>query len=347
MRERFGLCEWFHPARMHAAGKLQHEISRMRHAFFIAQMCGLHRFRVNLSWADWLYFDHQCNAEQPFYDCLFDEATQQGIRLLTTVFGFPDSYGIVPSPASPPKPEYYDYYEYFLTQSLARWGEPIEAVQFGNEVTSPTYWNPQADPDLSVFRFMTVLTADIAHAFRKEAVLAGLSPIDQTFFEAVKWDCVNEKVDAVALHGFPGTYGNGSGRGKTWAAHAEGTRTVLEGQCYRTRRIIISEAGAATRLGEEGQVVACADLIHALETVPHIEQAYFFSVHDYPRRFATMQEEVQGFAHSEDDRHMGLLEVTETGYRSKLLLRLLVYGGFGEVCAEARRRGYETPLQFL
>ena len=81
----------------------------------------------------------------------------------------------------------------------------IEAAMLWNEPNNKSHWDPEIDPDWSKFAEMVNLAAD-AIAAANPAVLrlvGGMSPIDPGFVERLGRMGVLDRMDAVAVHGFP------------------------------------------------------------------------------------------------------------------------------------------------
>jgi beta-xylosidase len=81
----------------------------------------------------------------------------------------------------------------------------IEAVMLWNEPNNKSHWDLELDPDWSKFSRMMRLTGDaIAGAAPGLArVLGGISPIDSAFIRNLAGQGVLERLDVIAVHGFP------------------------------------------------------------------------------------------------------------------------------------------------
>ena len=82
---------------------------------------------------------------------------------------------------------------------------PVEAVMLWNEPNNLSHWDFELDPEWRTFSEMTRLAADAVRASNSSmtCVLGGISPIDPLLIERMQRQGVLEKVDAVAVHGFP------------------------------------------------------------------------------------------------------------------------------------------------
>ena len=81
----------------------------------------------------------------------------------------------------------------------------IEAVMFWNEPNNKSHWDFEIDPDWRIFSEMVKLAAEAVHAEnpRLLKVLGGISPIDPGFVRNMDSKGVLQRLDVVALHGFP------------------------------------------------------------------------------------------------------------------------------------------------
>jgi beta-xylosidase len=81
----------------------------------------------------------------------------------------------------------------------------IEAAVIWNEPNNKSHWDPEIDPDWSRYAEMASLAADAIEREnpRITKVLGGISPIDPHFIRRMMQFGVIDRVDAVAVHGFP------------------------------------------------------------------------------------------------------------------------------------------------
>ena len=81
----------------------------------------------------------------------------------------------------------------------------IEAVMLWNEPNNLSHWDFELDPEWQIFSDMVRVASD---AIRTEngsilRVLGGISPIDPLFIERMSRQGVLDRIDVVAVHGFP------------------------------------------------------------------------------------------------------------------------------------------------
>jgi len=81
----------------------------------------------------------------------------------------------------------------------------IEAAMIWNEPNNKSHWDPEIDPEWTMFADMAIQAADAIRRANPEVkrVLGGISPIDPFWIERMKDYGVIDAVDVVALHGFP------------------------------------------------------------------------------------------------------------------------------------------------
>jgi len=86
----------------------------------------------------------------------------------------------------------------------------IEAVKFWNEPNNKSHWDRELDPDWSAYAEMVKLASDAVRAENAslKQVLGGMSPIDASFTQRMNDYGVLERLDAVAVHGFPLDWNN-------------------------------------------------------------------------------------------------------------------------------------------
>jgi beta-xylosidase len=81
----------------------------------------------------------------------------------------------------------------------------VEAVMFWNEPNNMSHWDAEVDPGWTLFAQMvsTAAAAVQAEAPRVTRVLGGISPIDPAFVTNLQGQGALERMDAIAVHGFP------------------------------------------------------------------------------------------------------------------------------------------------
>ncbi len=176
----------------------------------------------------------------------------------------------------------------------------IEAAMLWNEPNNKSHWDPEIDPDWSKFAQMANLAADaiasVNPAVRR--MVGGMSPIDPSFLERLKRMGVFERIDAVAVHGFPLDWN--LWQIDDWPAKIEEIRAVTDLPVW------VTEVGVSSFGSEEVQawgVRRTAELLDGL-----VERIHWYSLYDLPRAWeaTTRHKEAEGSSYY---RHfyMGLL----------------------------------------
>ena len=176
----------------------------------------------------------------------------------------------------------------------------IEAVMFWNEPNNKSHWDFSLDPDWRVYGEMVKLaaTAVAAENPRLVRVLGGISPIDGAFIRNMQSQRVLDRLDAVAVHGFPLDWNHWNIH--EWPAKLDEIRAVTD------LPIWVSEVGVSSFGAEEVQewgLQRTADLL--IGRAPRI---HWYSLYDLPRAWpaTTRHREAEGSSYY---RHfyMGLL----------------------------------------
>jgi beta-xylosidase len=81
----------------------------------------------------------------------------------------------------------------------------IEAAMIWNEPNNKSHWDPEIDPDWSIYARTVVDAGKAIQAANPEVtrVLGGISPIDPHYIQRLKDMGALEWVDVIAVHGFP------------------------------------------------------------------------------------------------------------------------------------------------
>ena len=176
----------------------------------------------------------------------------------------------------------------------------IEAVMFWNEPNNKSHWDFEIDPQWQIFAEMIKLAADAVKAENPllTKVLGGISPIDPSFIRNMQGQGVLDRLDVVAVHGFPLDWNH-------WQIHQWPER-LAEIEAVTGLPVWVSEVGVSTFGAEEVQefgLQRTAELL--MGRVPRI---HWYSLYDLPRAWpaTTRHREAEGSAYY---RHfyMGLL----------------------------------------
>lgn len=177
----------------------------------------------------------------------------------------------------------------------------VEALMLWNEPNNKSHWDFEIDKDWSIFSEMVKTAADAIRAENSKLprVLGGISPIDPEFMRRMQRHGVLEKLDAVAVHGFPLDWNHW--QINEWPRKLEEIREVVE-----NKPIWVSEVGISTFGAEEVQEWGLGRTAELL--IGRAPRIHWYSLYDLPRAWpaTTRHREAEGSAYY---RHfyMGLL----------------------------------------
>lgn len=176
----------------------------------------------------------------------------------------------------------------------------IEAAMIWNEPNNKSHWDRELDPDWMLFADMAIAAADAIAAENPAIpkVLGGISPIDPVFIESMKQRGLLDRLDAVAVHGFPLDWNLWQIR--EWPEKLDEIRAVTDLPVW------VSEVGVSSFGAEEVQawgVDRTAELL-----VGRAPRIHWYSLYDLPSAWeaTTRHREAEGSSYY---RHfyMGLL----------------------------------------
>lgn len=176
----------------------------------------------------------------------------------------------------------------------------IEAVMFWNEPNNKSHWAFEHDPEWMKFAAMVSLAADAVAAEnpRLTRVLGGISPIDSAFVQRMDRLGVLERLDVVAVHGFPLDWNNW--RLNDWPAK------IAEIAAVTRLPVWVSEVGVSTFGADEVQVFGLERTAELL--VGRVPRIHWYSLYDLPQAWpaTTRHKEAEGSSYYRHF-HMGLL----------------------------------------
>jgi CDP-paratose 2-epimerase len=290
-RPTLGILQWLRPG----------EVERVEQLIRDLRAIGVKELRTGISWADW----HSKDGEN-WYAWLLPRLAQE-VNVLPCFHYTPASLGIAPSECSPPRnpKQYADFLDVFIT----RFGEHFEWIELWNKPRSPAEWNVTLDPDWLIFCEMVGGAAHWARQRGKKTVLGASGPMDAQWVRLMCERGVMQYIDAVGIHGFPGTF---EFWWDGWNAKIARVRNVLlQHRCKA--EIWITETGYSTwRHDEREQIVAFLNAIRA-----PAERVYWYSAHDI---------ELTQYALCADKRE-NYFGLRRSDGSEKLLFRLLAQGG--------------------
>ena len=152
----------------------------------------------------------------------------------------------------------------------------IEAIKFWNEPNNLSHWDFKLDPEWVEFSRMVLLGIEAVRAVRPELplVLGGISPIDPFFLNLLKGHGVLDKLDAVAIHGFPLDWNHW--QINDWPAKIAEVRTVTD------LPIWVTEVGASSFGAEEVQLLGLQRTGELLLAHPDVQRVFWYSLLDLP-----------------------------------------------------------------
>ncbi|MFE1745346.1 NAD-dependent epimerase/dehydratase family protein [Coleofasciculus sp. H7-2] len=293
-----GILEWFRPG----------ESERVEQVLTDLKTIGVEELRTGVSWADWY-----TPAGQEWYTWLLPRLAQE-VNVLPCFHYLPPSLGIVPRTCSPPRTPK-DYAD-FLDEMITRFGKYFKWVELWNEPNNLNDWDWRLDPQWKIFCEMVGGAAYWAQQRGKKTVLAGMSPVDPNLLGILCDRGVLANIDAVGIHGFPGTW---EFDWQEWSVKVSKVRRVLERYSLEPE-IWITETGFSTwKHDEHGQLRAFVNAIAA-----PVDRVYWYAAYDLHPDLPT-----QDGLHSDVRHyHMGFKRPDGT---PKLLFRLWATGGIEAV----------------
>ena len=252
--------------------------------------------RTYISWADW------DSAEgEAWYSWLLPRLARE-VNVVPCVLYTALSQGVVARPSAPPwdPKSYGDFIDVLIT----RFGDCFEWIELWNEPDRLTEWDRTLDPHWQTFCAMIGGAAYWAQRRGKRTVLGGLSAFDPNWLELMFRRGVMQYMDAVGIHGFPGS---SQGTWQGWPALLHSVQQSLDHHRCGAEIWITSTGYSTWRHDEYEQLRA---FVSAMETP--VERIYWYSVRDLDPEFSTRE----GFHADDRDYHFGL-------YRSDLTPKLL------------------------
>ncbi len=284
-----GIIEWFRPG----------EYTRVEHVLADLRSLDVGDLRTGFSWADW----HAPEGVE-WYDWLIPRLAAE-VTILPCFVYTPPSLGIAPKASSPPREP--KAYADFLDQIMTRLGEHFEWLELWTEPNNRNNWDGYLDPAWQIFCEMVGGAAYWAQQRGKKTVLGGTCPTDLNWLDLMCQRGVMRYIDAVGVHGFPGTW---EFDWKGWPETIAKVQEVLRRRGLNPA-IWITEAGYSTwRHDEHQQLCEFAKFMEA-----PVHRAYWYSAHDLHRDLRHQD----GFHRDERHYHFGLKH--DTG-KAKLLLRV-------------------------
>ena len=176
----------------------------------------------------------------------------------------------------------------------------IEAVMIWNEPNNKSHWDPEIDPDWSLFADMAIAACKAVRDVNPSlpSVLGGISPIDANFISNLIGKGVLDHLEGVAVHGFPLDW-------NLWSIH-EWPAKIDEIRAVTNLPIWVSEVGVSSFGAEEVQAWGLDRTAELL--VGRAPRIHWYSLYDLPRAWpaTTRHKEAEGSSYYRHF-HMGLL----------------------------------------
>ncbi|MEX2574538.1 MAG: NAD-dependent epimerase/dehydratase family protein [Balneolaceae bacterium] len=285
-----GILEWFH------LGDTEHVNKTIQHLKEI----GISELRTGISWAD-----YHTDEGKKWLSWLIPTLAEH-VRILPCFHYTPPSVGLLPKTSSPPRrPEYYADFTHTILQL---YGDYFDWVELWNEPNNTSEYDFRLDPDWSIFNKMISGAAGEAKKHGKNVLLGGMSPIDPGWLRHMYHIGLMKSIDAVGIHGFPGTFDSDW---DGWDTVVEKTQDVID-TCGGDQKIWITEVGYSTWQQDEKKQIE--EFVNVTEAP--VERAYWYSLYDLHSKRPT----VDGFHLDDREYHFGMVD--ESGM-PKLLYRLL------------------------
>jgi beta-xylosidase len=199
----------------------------------------------------------------------------------------------------------------------------IEAAMLWNEPNNKSHWDLELDPDWSRFAGMARLAGDAiaAEAPGLPRVLGGISPIDPLFIANLAGKRVLERLDVIAVHGFPLDW-------NLWTID-EWPAKLQEIEAAGGLPVWVSEVGASSFGAEEVQEFGLQRTAELL--IGRTPRIHWYSLYDLPKAWpaTTRHREAEGSSYY---RHfyMGLLR--EDGTLKRAARRFADYAPALGIC---------------
>ena len=234
-----GVVEWF---RLGDYARVDPALDRIR-------ALGFGHLRTHLSWADW-----HAEGGREWYDWLIPRLAAR-VELLPCIHYVPPSLSETGRADGPPRD--LDAYAGFV-EILTRYDGCFRAVELWNEPNNLLDWDWRADTDWVKFCTMVGAAAHWARRRGVFTVLGGPCPLDLNWLRIIGERGVLDEADAIAIHGFPGTWDSNALGWRSWEEAVGSVRELAAGFGLAPE-VWITEGGystwraysvSATRIGQ-------------------------------------------------------------------------------------------------
>ena len=177
----------------------------------------------------------------------------------------------------------------------------LEAAMIWNEPNNKSHWDPEIDPDWSIFGRTVIAAAKAIGQVNPDIkrVLGGISPIDPLFIQRMTGYGVLDHVEVIAVHGFPLDW-------NLWPIHEWPNKIAEIEAVAPNHEIWATEVGVGSFGAEEVQVFGVDRTAELL--VGRVPRVFWYSLFDLPHAWGatTRHREAEGSSYY---RHfyMGLI----------------------------------------
>ncbi|MDX3911094.1 MAG: beta-xylosidase [Sphingobium sp.] len=177
----------------------------------------------------------------------------------------------------------------------------IEGAMIWNEPNNKSHWDPEVDPDWSIYADTVVRAGESIRRANPDVkrVLGGMSPIDPFWVQRMREMGALDAVDVVAVHGFPLDW-------NLWPIHAWPDKIAEIEAVAPDKEIWATEVGVGSFGAEEVQVFGVTRTAELL--VGRVPRIFWYSLFDLPQSWGatTRHREAEGSSYY---RHfyMGLI----------------------------------------
>jgi len=294
LREKLGVCQWFH-FQDHEA--VERTVAAMREM-------GVGLLRTGISWADFLR-----PGGREWYDWQMSKLGE--FDVLLSVWHTPPSIAEAPTCNAPPK-RLQDYAD-FIDQVITLYGRRFQSLELWNEPNNRLKWNfPEFDPRWEKFSEMIGAAAYWAKHRGIKTVLGGMIPVDHHWLELQREREVLRHIDVVSIHAFPGMWFPDHPNWD-WCDHWKGweEKVAYISAYTEGKPVWVTETGIATwdlALKREAKYELQVEALVAAGAAP-AERVYWYSAIDLDEK----RDAIEGFHVDENEYHMGL--VKHDGFR--------------------------------
>jgi CDP-paratose 2-epimerase len=293
-----GIVQWFRPG--------DHDL--VEDCIVSLKEIGVQRLRTHLSWAD-----YHGESGRAWYEWLLDRLGKQ-FDLLPCVHYTPPFLSENGRTSGPPRD--LRALANFVDEIISTHGDCFDTLELWNEPNNLLDWDWRLDPDWMKFCTMIGAAAFWARTRGKRVVLGGACPTDTNWLRLMGTRGILNVVDAVGVHGFPGTWD--SVEGGTWPGHWTGVLDDVREMTHGFNpglELWITETGYSTwRNDPYRQVDAFLKAVDA-----PADRLYWYGLRDLPADLAVQE----GLNFDVRHYHFGLQQADG---QNKLLGRLLKDG---------------------